>query len=182
MYRKKRGAMELSINTIIIVVIGITLLTLGIVFVKNIFTKLNEISDDTFGTAKTEISKMHGESRFTVPPVIKVNQGGITTEKIYVGNDGVSCPSGSETFTLSLITSNFEPGKLAAKIISEYTVSINEGYEAEFVVQVAATSDASLTKGSISPPSCKVNVKCGGVDYANSAFTIEVGKGTGLFG
>jgi hypothetical protein len=182
MHKKKKGAMELSINTIIIIVIGITLLTLGLVFVKGVFEKITEISDDTFGTAKTEISKMHGESRFTVPPVIKVKQGGITTEKIYVGNDGVSCPPNQNNFKLILTPSNVETSKLRAQVISQEEVRIREGYEAEFVIQVAATSDAPLTKGSINPPSYKADVTCGDVIYANSAFTIEVEKGSGLFG
>ena len=181
MYKKKKGALELSINTIIIIVIGITLLTLGLVFVKNIFTKLTDISDDTFSQAETEISKMHGEARFTVPPVVKVNQGDRTTTKIYVGNDGVSCSS--ESFTLSLEkTTSFDETMIKAQIISEPTVTIKAGYEAEYVIQVASTADAPLTKGSLEGPAYKVSATCGGKDYANSAFTIEVEKGSGVFG
>jgi len=176
---KKKGALELSINTIIIIVIGVTLLTLGLVFVKNVFTKLTEISDDTFGQAKTEISKMHGEARFTVPPVIKVNQGKRTTEKIYVGNDGVTCSSNSFTLSLSKSSgSTFSESQIMAKVISQQTIEIKAGQEAEFVVEIAATSDAPL----VSDAAYQVTARCGNLNYANSAFIIEIDKGSGLFG
>jgi len=40
MVKEKRGAVELSITTIVVVVIGITLLVLGLTFVYNIFTDI----------------------------------------------------------------------------------------------------------------------------------------------
>ena len=42
MFNNKRGAVELSITTIVVVVIGVTLLVLGLTFVYNIFTDIGE--------------------------------------------------------------------------------------------------------------------------------------------
>ena len=47
MIKGKKGALELSVNTIVVIVIGVTLLILGLVFVRNIFTKIfSWISED----------------------------------------------------------------------------------------------------------------------------------------
>ena len=42
---KKRGAVELSVSTIVIVVLAMSMLILGIVLVKNIFSSANDIVD-----------------------------------------------------------------------------------------------------------------------------------------
>ncbi len=48
---RKRGVMGLSMTTIIIIIMGITILTLGLVWISGIFTDLTGITDDTFDTA-----------------------------------------------------------------------------------------------------------------------------------
>ena len=51
MIKNKKGALELSINTIVVIVIGVTLLILGLVFVRGIFEKVQKISDTAFDKA-----------------------------------------------------------------------------------------------------------------------------------
>ena len=46
---EKRGALELSVNTIIVIVIGVTILMVGLAFIGNIRDKLFQASDDVFG-------------------------------------------------------------------------------------------------------------------------------------
>ncbi len=55
MLRNKRGAIELSITTIIVIVIGVALLVLGLTFVSKIFGKANELIDSSFAKADAEI-------------------------------------------------------------------------------------------------------------------------------
>jgi hypothetical protein len=55
MLKQKKGALELSVNTIVIIVIAVTLLTLGLVFVKTIFGNLTDITKQTFEQADQEI-------------------------------------------------------------------------------------------------------------------------------
>src|SRR3989344_2269144 len=47
----KKGAIELSMTTIIVIVLGVTLLILGFAFIKGIFGKLEGISSTTFDKA-----------------------------------------------------------------------------------------------------------------------------------
>ncbi|MBT3394942.1 hypothetical protein HOA59_01950 [archaeon] len=59
-HSNKRGAIELSMTTIIVVVIGVTLLTLGLTFVKNIMGGAEGISDEAFTEADRMIRDMMG--------------------------------------------------------------------------------------------------------------------------
>ena len=52
----KKGALELSMNTIIIIVIGVVLLSLGLIFVRGIFSQVEGLSKSAFETADAEIS------------------------------------------------------------------------------------------------------------------------------
>ena len=54
----KKGALELSVNTIIIIVIGVTLLTLGLLFVRNIFTQTTDLSQTAFENANRELDAL----------------------------------------------------------------------------------------------------------------------------
>ncbi len=47
-HSNKKGAIELSMTTIIVIVIGVTLLTLGLTWVKNIFDKGGSLGDEAF--------------------------------------------------------------------------------------------------------------------------------------
>ena len=178
----KRGALELSITTIVIVVLAITILTLGLVFTKGIFGKLTSLSDDVFGKADTIIEGLEVDSKFSCPTNVNVEQGRTTTFKCTVGHDGTL--SGTQTFTMTQLNDgNVQGGfanKVKARIISPLSVSLYEGEQATFVVQVSSTTDAPLSAGT-NPPSYQINVNAGTSTYVTSAFIITVKKGTGLF-
>ncbi len=56
--KDKKGAIELSMTTIIVIVIGITLLSLGLVWVNGLFDKLEGLSAGAFAHADDEIAKI----------------------------------------------------------------------------------------------------------------------------
>ena len=182
MDRKKRGAIELSITTIVVVVIGVTLLTLGLVFVKGIFGKLTSLSDDIFGKSSTIIDTLTIDTKLSVSSSVSVEQGRTTTLKVQVGHDGTL--SGTKTFSIEL-TPRFPSGltesQVQAKVISEPSVQLNEGQQATFVIQVATTTNAPLSAGLGRTPAYGLTVKADGQVYATSAFIINVEKGRGLF-
>jgi len=61
--RGKKGALELSIGTIVIIVLAMSMLILGLVLVKNIFSGGIDIADMTTEQIKGQISKMFGDDR-----------------------------------------------------------------------------------------------------------------------
>lgn len=58
MRNKKTGAMELSISTIVIIVIALTMLILGIVLVRSIMCGAISLTSDTSNAAKKEVNKL----------------------------------------------------------------------------------------------------------------------------
>ncbi len=58
----KKGALELSVNTIVIIVIGVTLLTLGLIFVRQLFADTEDLRGQIFDEAKEELEKLAGET------------------------------------------------------------------------------------------------------------------------
>lgn len=108
----KKGALELSVNTIVIVVIGITLLVLGLVFVRSIFTKLGGLGTEAFQQAEQELKQIQaGDTKINFPATIEVKKGKSSNPVLRICNiDGtLSSPK------LELQQSDFYTG-LSAKI------------------------------------------------------------------
>ncbi|MDD5133423.1 MAG: hypothetical protein PHD81_01100 [Candidatus Nanoarchaeia archaeon] len=49
--QNKKGAIELSMTTIIVIILGVTLLSLGLMFIKGTFGNITDITDKTFDQA-----------------------------------------------------------------------------------------------------------------------------------
>jgi len=56
----KKAALELSMNTIIIIVIGVVILSLGLMFVRGVFTQTIDLSDKVFAGANRELDDLGG--------------------------------------------------------------------------------------------------------------------------
>jgi hypothetical protein len=93
MYRKlklksKKGALELSMNTIIIIVIGITLLILGLTFVTGTFAKLKKMVDDWLVPPPTVNPSSLTKSLTLSPESTSMKKGEDKTVHIYLKNMG----------------------------------------------------------------------------------------------
>lgn len=58
--QSKKGAIELSMTTIIVIVLGVTLLILGLVFVRDIFGKTTQLGTQAFDQAQKQIQQGMG--------------------------------------------------------------------------------------------------------------------------
>lgn len=79
--KSKKGALELSMNTIIIIVIGVVILSLGLIFVRGIFTNITDLSEKVFGNANKELDSLGGDVNnfLTVSPETVRLKGGQTS-------------------------------------------------------------------------------------------------------
>lgn len=80
MVKSKRAAMELSIGTIVIVVLAMAMLILGLILVKNIFTGVSYNVDEVNNKVKDQIGKMFTEDTKVVAylpsnGIAKITQG-----------------------------------------------------------------------------------------------------------
>lgn len=75
----KKGAIELSIGTIVIVVLAMSMLILGLVLVRNIFSGSTENVEKMNEKTKNEINKLFVEDKMTVVylsnQIAKIKQG-----------------------------------------------------------------------------------------------------------
>ena len=121
----KKGAIELSMTTIIVIVMGVTLLSLGIIWVRNTMEKVTGLSDTAFATAQQELQERMGsnDAFYVKGNYFKVKRGdtvditaGIqntldtqqtfTISKTVLGVTGVSVP------TIEIIYSKNSPNGL----------------------------------------------------------------------
>ena len=88
MKQQKRGGIELSMTTIIVIVLGVVLLTLGLVWVRGIFKDVTDISDDAFSRARDIISGLEDvDSLLTlIPEEVEVGQAKDEVVKVVIAN------------------------------------------------------------------------------------------------
>ncbi len=101
---RKKGAIELSMTTIIVIVLGVTLLILGLAFVRGLFGKATTLTEDAFRIAEQEIqSKMSPTDKFYVSGLrFEVDPGKATLITVGVQNIGEDMKKA--TFTIDVVT------------------------------------------------------------------------------
>jgi len=75
--KNKKAAIELSMSTIIIIIIGITLLSLGLMWVKGTFSKIQETSESAFEQTDAVIEELYGD----VDKLLNVRPGSIELKR-----------------------------------------------------------------------------------------------------
>lgn len=90
---KKRGAVELSMTTIIVIVIGIILLSLALVWVRGVFEELGILTSESFETSRGAIDDIYEGTKDPLvisPDIVSIEQGETKEVDIYVNNLGTS--------------------------------------------------------------------------------------------
>ncbi len=109
---KKRGAIELSMTTIIVIVIGVTLLILGLTWVRGMFEKIGSITDAQLDAAKVEISQKMQAS-----------------DKFYISGTSINAEPG-KTRTINIGVQNIGEQDTSAKF--KFSVEVGEGADAKW--------------------------------------------------
>jgi hypothetical protein len=108
--KNKKGQMEMSVGTIVTIVLLVTLLVLGIVLIKNIFTVSIGVVDITDQQLRNEVNKLFSEdSKIAVYPgtrLVEIKQEatggvGIGIKNLLVGSAGTD-----KTFSYSVVVSD----------------------------------------------------------------------------
>src|SRR4030043_1883739 len=83
----RKGAMEMSVGTIVTIVLLVSVLILGIVLIKNIFTSAKGVVDLTDQQLRDEVNKLFSEeNKISIYPatrIIEIKQD--TTDGIGIG-------------------------------------------------------------------------------------------------
>jgi len=93
----KKGAIELSMTTIIVIVIGITILSLGLVWIRSVFTDIGGLTQGAFEQGETQISEIFEATNEPValsPSEVTVAQGDTSTASLAINNLASAAVSG----------------------------------------------------------------------------------------
>lgn len=85
----RKGAIELSMSTIIVVIIGIVLLSLGLMWIRGVMKDITETSKTAFEQADAAISEIYGDvdSLLTIiPSEVTVKKNGDDNVKVVIAN------------------------------------------------------------------------------------------------
>src|SRR3989344_2600167 len=176
----KKGAIELSMTTIIVIVLGVTLLILGFAFIKGIFGKLEGISSTTFDKANTLLTGLENVEEFltVTPTMINVEQG-----KDEVANLKPDIPE--LLVSLRVNAKNSDP-KLKCMLFHETANEDGKSTSPKSISsgeQVAYSLIIKETGGDLRTTGCNIVALVEGVpDDDSRQVVVRIVKPSGLFG
>lgn len=106
--QKKRGALDLSMNTIVVIVIGITILTLGLRWIYGVFGDIEETRRGVGEGMRQQIRETFGDSDDSInviPKTVSLEQG----EKFDVGLGIRNTLSQRHSFVYDIIVQDTPP-------------------------------------------------------------------------
>lgn len=140
----KKGAVELSMTTIIIIVIGITILSLGLVWIRSVFSDVGQLTKGAFEQAEGQIQDIFSGTNQPIalsPSETAVSQNGKETANLIINN------LGSSTVSVSVQAKSIALGGSEAKTLicafadtltstsATYSLSSGKGVKLQVITQ-----------------------------------------------
>lgn len=171
--KTKRGAIELSMTTIIVIVIGITLLSLGLIWVKNTFSNIGDMTQKQFDQADQIIDATpNTDEKISVPIQINAKSGKDTGFTFYIRNDGTS---DSNDFRITIDDQNDPSDNVITRMIGypnngavvTKTIEINDRVKINGLIRIPSKIKSGTYE-------YRIIVNDG--DYAEQGFAVTVGN------
>ena len=181
--RNKKGALELSIGTIVIIVIAMSMLILGLILVRNIFFGATQATELINQNVKAEINKLFNDEGTKTVVYLPGNQAELKKGKSYnvrfAIRNTLHGQAGGGQFTYTVEADEVESGcQLSLQQANNYIVlgqsggpiSILPGEEPnERIIKVRPSENAPLCAITYN-----INVKESGQPYHTNFFIIEI--------
>lgn len=150
--KNKKGAIELSVSTIVIIVIGVIILVLGLTWVRGMFEDIDRVTKDAFATADAEIGALTSiDQPLTVSPKeLDVERGGADTTTVIIAN--------FEETDLIVRAKTTTPDKKLACSFADTKTSVSKQYTLESGQEATLTLIADEKGGSLGYKSCVIEV------------------------
>jgi hypothetical protein len=181
--KNKNAQMEMSVGTIVTIVLLVTLLILGVVLIKNIFTSAKGVVDLTDQQLRSEVSKLFSEdSKTSIYPdtrLIVIKQE--TTDGAGIGiKNLLQGASGNGNFSYAVVVSDDQ---------IQTKCGISADTAQSWIVTGGSESNIPIPSGDFSTqkvlfqiptgsPLCvirfRVNVQANGQSYATDYFDLQV--------
>lgn len=179
--KTKRGAIELSISTIVIVVLAMSMLILGLVLIKTIFSGSVSVAEMTNDQLKNQVSQLFGEDKKLViypdSRQIEVEQGQVNGFGIGIKNLKSGKAAG-DMFSYEVIVSDPEVRNKCGVSETEILSLITTG-RTESNIPLASgesTTTKVLFDTQTGDPLCtvrfRINVKLNNENYASDIMDV----------
>ena len=176
----KKGAIELSMTTVVVIVLAMTMLILGLTLVKTIFTGAKNVADLTNQQVTAQIQKLLvGEEQrsavYLTDQKATVKQGDTYGIAFGIKNNG---NEGAFTYTTKLVSKNClrdDPMKwftLPPSSSESITIASGGIFANKLMLKPADTAELCLAQ-------FRIEIKKDGAVYDTPSFFVEL-KGSGL--
>lgn len=177
----RRGAIEFSITTIIVVVLGVVIIGLGLGFVSGLFSDLGGITKGINENVQGKIDDLGGGVTFSLPQKISVKEGESTVVYAKIGNDGTY--GGEVTFNVQIAQAQGNEQSSVTATLAESSKAIAVGKVYTFPIIVNAKKGALAELGASGKvPAFVVSATANGRAHNSGAFVVTLEAPTGLFG
>jgi type II secretory pathway pseudopilin PulG len=177
----KRAAVELSISTIVIVVLAVSMLILGLVLVKSIFTGAKNVADMSNEQLKNQISTLFGDQRKVVvypdSKRVDITQGELNGFGIGIKNLNQGSSAGTK-FSYEVIVSDPDVMKKCGVTDAAIIGLITTGRAENDIMLASGESTASkvLFTTATGDPLCtvrlRINVKVNNEPYGSELMDV----------
>lgn len=176
----KKAAMEMSVGTIVTIVLGVTLLVGGIFFVQKILTSAKGVVDLTDEQLRNEINQLFSEeNKISIYPgtkLIEIKQD--DTDGVGIGiRNLLTGETGTTTFSYEVVASDVSDCGVSEETAENWIVTGQK----EDDIPIASgdfITDKILFRIPVGAPLCiakyRVNVYAGGNSYTTDSFNIEI--------
>jgi len=179
-FSEKRGAIEMSVGTIVTIVLMVTMLILGIVLIRNIFSSAKGVVDMTNAQLENEINKLFSEENeiamYPSTRYIEIKQDAIDAMGFGIKNlkEGAS---GDVTFSYQVSVSDLG------------NCGVSEEVAESWIILGKAEADIAIPSGGsairkirfqipVGSPLCivryKIEVQENGENYASDSFDVKI--------
>jgi len=172
----KKADLSLSINAIVILILAITMLGLGLAFLRGTFKKTTEQFAEVSGTVKEQIVdeiKSKGEKLFVRgSPSIDIKRG--ETKDVYYGIKNVLDADDQTTFFIATSCVSGIGGSTTKPTLSHENEKIIKSGEYA-VMTLIIKSDSGAVPDTYP---CSMSVSTAAGDYVNNDFYVKVSTGS----
>ena len=178
--KNTKAAFEMSVGTIVTIVLSVTLLVLGIFFVQQIFSSAKGVVDLTDQQLRNEINKLFSEeSRMSIYPgtrYFEIKQEGtdgvgIGIKNLQQGSSGQATfsyvVSASDVTNCGVTNSVAESWILVGKQESNIAIPIGDSIVRKVMFQIPVGSPLCTAR-------FKIEVTQGGTNYASDFFDLKI--------
>lgn len=165
----KKGAIELSMTTIIVIVLGVTLLILGLGFVRTLFGKVTTLSQGAFDIAEQEIQGKMGATDKVYVSSLRVEAIPGKPSVINIGIQNIGTDTGSGTFVVKAVP-GAQGGDADWFIIPVNELKIAPGEKQAFPIEVTLPAGTPAGKSY----GFTLDVTKNGAAYASKVIIVTV--------